>query len=182
MNRPWFNNPSLNEQSTAQDIVDASEDAFVLSLESQGFPVRDVLAGRKRLSRLKTFDSLSVMTRQIHSFVEGNRENWSDSKAGYEQVEKNFAKTVYKLVITAEANCVLRLGVYPPMTREDFSRLEFCYDFKPFRQHLTKGQVKQTKASMANMQDYYELYGDFEDDVIRRMNQLDDQLRVQVRV
>ena len=181
-NRPWFNNPSLDEQSTAQDIVDASEDPLIDEMERQGYPVRDVLAGRKRLSRIKTFDCLSTMTRQIHSFVEGNRENWSDSKAGYEQAEKNFGKTVYKLVLTAEANCVLRLGVYPPMTQEDFSRLEFCVDFEPFRKHLTKGQVKKMERAMDNMKEYYELYGDFEDGVIRQMNQLDQQLRVQVKV
>ena len=182
MNRPWCNNPLLDEQRTIRDIVDASEDDISHILERQGFPVRDVLAGRKRLSRIKTFDCLSLLTRQIHSFVEGNRENWADDRDKYLRVEKNFAKTVYKLVSTAEANCVLRLGVYPPMTQEDFSRLEFCVDFEPFRKHLRKGQVKEMERAMDNMMDYYELYGDFEDEVVRRMNQLDQELRVQVRV
>ena len=181
-NRPWFNNPTLDEQSTAQDIVDASDDPLMDELERQGYPVRDVLAGRKRLARIKTFDCLSTMTRQIHSFVEGNRENWADSKEGYQRVEKNFAKTVYKLALTAEANCAARLGVYPPMTHEDFSRLEFCVDFEPFTKHLTKGQVKKMERAMDNLKEYYELYAKFEDDVIRRLHQLDQQLRVQVRV
>ena len=181
-NRPWFNNPSLDEQSTAQDIVDASQDPLIDELERQGYPVRDVLAGRKRLNRIKTFDCLSTMTRQIHSFVEGNRENWADTKEGYQRVEKNFAKTVFKLVMTAEANCVFRLGVYPPMTQEDFSRLEFCFDFEPFGKHLAKGQVKEMERAMDNMKEYFELYGEFKDDLVRRMNQLDKQLRVQVRV
>ena len=182
LNRPVENNPPLEEPRTEQDLVDDNEDPNVDHLERTGFPIRDLLTGRKRMQRFRTFDGLSIMTRQIHYFVESGRENWTYDKAEYVRAEKNFALSVYKIVLTAEKNCIIRLGVYPPMEREDFRRLEYCFDFEPFRKHLTKRQVKDMANSMENMREYYKEYVAFSDKVIRDMNHLEKRLKVQVKV
>ena len=122
------------------------------------------------------------MTRQIHCFVEDDRENFAESKESYLQAEKNFALTLYRIIMTAEENCIYALGTYPPMTHEDFNRLVYCFEFKPFHEHLTKRQQKEMSASMDNMAEFFALSVHFNDEMIRQENLLDQQLKVQAKL
>ena len=182
MNRPVDNNPPLEEQRTIQEMIDENPNPELEEAERRGFPIRDVIAGRKRVSRLKTFEALSIMVNQIYGFVEEGRENWADSKEKYLQAEKNFALTLYRLIVTAEKNCLFSLGVFPPMTHADFNRLVYCFEFAPFYQYLDKRQQKDMINCMENMGEYFALSVDFDDEIIRRQNELEERLRIQCKV
>ena len=62
---------------THEEATDAMDDSWVLNYEREGVAIRDVLAGRVRVSGFQTSSQLHMIIDLIFTFFDKERENWT---------------------------------------------------------------------------------------------------------
>jgi len=66
--------------TTYEEAIDRMDETWTRLYESMNFPIRDLLAGRRWLTRFKDSSQLEVMLHQILFFMDEQRENWTRTR------------------------------------------------------------------------------------------------------
>ena len=120
-------------ETTYEEAIDQMDEDWVRFYEAMNFPIRDLLTGRRWLTRIKDSSQLEVMLHQILFFMDEQRENWTRSQQQYRIIEKVFSRTLFNAILTIRRNIVWDVKVKPPVDRITFHRMMLCYNFDPFQ-------------------------------------------------
>lgn len=175
-NRPASVNPPLVVPLPIDQRIDMLSDEWIERGEAQGTPIRDILAGRISVKHFTKTAHLEVCIWQIHYFMDANRENWTHGKKKYSKYERNFARTLYYAVRAIYKNLIWNLGVKPPIDKITFFRLVICMQFEPFAKYWDERHKKNIKKMMKAVKIYFEQFNIFEQEVVRKMIDQNDNL------
>ena len=161
---------------TYEEAIHTVEDAWFNVYERDGFPIRDLLAGNRYFVRYSESSQLEVMLHQIYFFLDEQRENWTRSRRRYKSIEKAFSRTLYNATIAIRKNLDQDLTVKPPVDRITCLRLMVCWEFEPFKKHLTRKKRKTAERYLKAIKFYYEQHNRPDQSAMRRMIDADDKL------
>jgi len=162
--------------TTYEEAIDRMDEAWTRFYESMNFPIRDLLAGRRWLSRIRDSSQLEVMLHQILFFMDEQRENWTRSLFQYRSIEKCFSRTLFNAILAIRRNLVWDVKVKPPMDRITFHRLMLCYGFEPFQSTWTKRQKKTARRYVTVINFYYTTFNKCNQVTMRAMIDAEDKL------
>ena len=73
---------------TREETMDRRNDRCILEYERDGVRIRDILAGRVRVTGLSISSHLHMVIELIYTFFDQERENWTRFKHRYMRMEK----------------------------------------------------------------------------------------------
>ena len=163
---------------TREEALDRRNDRWILEYERDGVRIRDILAGRVRVTGLSTSSHLHMMIELIYTFFDKERENWTWFKHRYARMERNMAMNLYNVICAVKLNIDLREGAKPPIDRHSFYKLMLCWEFEPFYQHLSDSKQRRARRHLGVIQFYYDtLNTDGQAEMLHQIER-EDQLRV----
>ena len=161
---------------TYEEAIDRMDEAWTRFYESMDFPIRDLLAGRRWLTRFKDSSQLEVMLHQILFFMDEQRENWTRSLFQYRRIEKCFGRTLFNSIRTIRKNLVWDVKVKPPVDRITYHRLMLCYGFEPFQSTWTRRQKNTARCYILTIDFYYSTFNHCDQVTMRAMIDAEDKL------
>jgi len=162
--------------TTYEEAIDRMDAPWTRFYEAMDFPIRDLLAGRRWLSRIKDSSQLEVMLHQILFFMDEQRENWTRSLFQYRSIEKCFSRTLFNAIYAIRKNLVWNQSVKPPVDRITFHRLMLCYGFEPFQSTWTRKQKKTARRYILTINFYYSTFNKCNQVTMRAMIDAEDGL------
>ena len=162
--------------TTYEEAIDRMDEAWTRFYESMNFSIRDLLADRRWLSRIKDSSQLEVMLHQILFFMDEQRENWTRSLFQYRSIEKCFGRTLFNSIYAIRKNIVWDVKVKPPVDRITFHQMMLCYGFEPFQSTWTKRQKKTARRYILAINFYYSTFNQCNQVTMRSMIDAEDKL------
>jgi len=162
--------------TTYEEAIDRMDEAWTRFYESMNFPIRDLLAGRRWLTRFTNSSQLEVMLHQVLFFMDEQRENWTRSQHRYRSVEKCFGRTLFNAIWAIRKNVVWDVKVKPPVDRITFHRMMLCYNFEPFQSTWTRRQRNTMKRYVNVINFYYSVFNKCDQNTMRSMIDAKDRL------
>ena len=141
---------------THEEATDAMNDSWVLNYEREGVAIRDVLAGRIRVSGFALSSQLHMVIDLIFTFFDKERENWTRWKHRYARMEKNFARTLFNVICAVKLNTDFSVGAKPPIDRVSYYKLMTCWGFEPFQDHLSERKKRTVLRHLRTIMFYFE--------------------------
>jgi len=163
-------------EATYEEAIDRMDESWTRFYEAMNFPIRDLLAGRRWLTRFKDSSQLEVMLHQVLFFMDEQRENWTRTRHKYLSIEKCFGRTLFNAILTVRRNLVWDVKVKPPVDRITFHRLMPCYGFEPFQSTWTKRQKNTVRRYVNVINFYYSTFNKCNQNTMRAMIDANDRL------
>ena len=158
--------------------MDRRNDRWILKYEHDGVRIRDILAGRVRVTGLSTSSHLHMVIELIYTFFDQERENWTRFKHRYMCMERNMAMNLYNAIWAVKLNIDFREGAKSPIDRRSFYKLMLCWEFEPFYQHLSASKQRRARRHLELIQFYYETVNTDGQEEISHQIEREDQLRI----
>ena len=140
---------------TFEEAMDRTNDPLVLLHEREGSPIRDIAVGRVYVTQFSQSSQLDLVISLIRNFIE-NRENWTREVEDYTELEKNFAKSLFTVLCYVKRNIDWSVGGKPPVDRDAYDALMYCYDFEPFRKYWSRGKKRRAFGYRNTIKFYYD--------------------------
>ena len=163
-------------ETTYEEAIDRMDEDWVRFYEDMDFPIRDLLTGRRWLTRFKDSSQLEVMLHQILFFMDEQRENWTRSQRRYRLIEKVFSRTLFNAILAIRRNLVWDVKVKAPVDRITFDRLMLCYQFESFQSTWTQRKKNTVKRYMNVINFYYSVFNQGTQRTMRSMIDAKDRL------
>ena len=141
---------------TYENSIDRTREPWMLHYERRGVPIRDILTGRRRITRFRQSSQLQVVITIMHVFFDCMRENWTRGKERYLEIEENFSKNLFNVLVSIKRNIIWSVGGKPPIDRDTYETLKKCYEFEPFRKYWSRRKKRRAKGYMNTIKFYYE--------------------------
>ena len=163
---------------TREEAMDRRNDRWILEYERDGVWIRNILAGRVRVTGLSMSSHLHMVIELIYTFFDQERENWTRFKHRYMRMEKNMARNLYNVICAVKLNIDWREGGKPPIDRRSFYKLMLCWEFEPFYKHLSESKQRRARRHLGVIQFYYETVNTDGQEEMQHQIQREDKLRV----
>ena len=149
-----FHRPRYREMSF-EEAIDRTNEPLILEHERRGSPIRDIIIGRVHVLQYSRSSQMDLNISMIKNFIE-SRENWTKEAEDYLDSEKNFARTLFSILCCVKRNIDWRVGGKPPIDRDSYETLMYCYDFEPFRKHWSRGRKRRAVGHANTIKFYYD--------------------------
>ena len=174
---PFGLNPRVRVY-TREEVMDRRNDRWILEYERDGVRIRNILAGRVRVTGLSTSSHLHIVIELIYTFFDQERENWTRFKHRYMRMERNMAMNLYNAICAVKLNIDWREGAKPPIDRNSFYKLMLCWEFEPFYQHLSESKQRRARRHLGAIQFYYDTLNTDGQEEMQHQIEREDNLRV----
>jgi len=162
--------------TTYEEAIDRMDETWTRFYESMNFPIRDLLAGRRWLTRFRDSSQLEVMLHQILFFMDEQRENWTRTRRKYRSIEMCFSRTLFNAILAIRKNLVWDVKVKPPVDRVTFHRMMLCYGFEHFQSTWTRRQKNTARRYVNVINFYYSVFSKCDQNTMRSMIDAEDKL------
>ena len=140
---------------TLEEAFDRAREAWIVQYERHGVPIRDILAGRLRLTRFRQSGQLQLVITIMSVFIEA-KENSTHRGDHYEKMEKSFARNLFNVLVSVKRDIDWSVGRNPPIDRDSCETLKKCYDFEPFRNYWSRRKKRRARGYMDTIKFYYD--------------------------
>lgn len=140
---------------TFEEAFDRTREGWIVQIERQGVPIRDVLSGGLRITRFRQSSRLQMVINIMSVFAE-SKENWTRRVERYERMERNFAKSLFIVLVYVKRNIDWSVGGTPPIDRNSYETLKNCYDYEPFKNCWSRRKNRGARGYMDTIKFYYD--------------------------